>query len=65
VQLAEKLSLSKENGLKLVLESDGTEIDDIEVMSYLGKDAAYLLLCGNEKWTSATAISEYAKLIFY
>lgn len=48
-KVPEKLGLPSEN-LTVVLESDGTEVDDEEYFSTLDPDTALMILHGNEKW---------------
>ncbi|CAG5027994.1 unnamed protein product [Parnassius apollo] len=49
-KVPEKLGLPSEN-LTVVLECDGTEVDDEEYFSTLDPDTALMILHGNEKWT--------------
>ncbi|XP_032516640.2 DNA fragmentation factor subunit alpha-like [Danaus plexippus] len=49
-KVPEKLGLPPEN-LTVVLECDGTEVDDEEYFSTLDPDTALMILHGNEKWS--------------
>lgn len=49
-KVPEKLGLPAEN-LTVVLESDGTEVDDEEYFSTLEPDTSLMILHGNEKWS--------------
>lgn len=50
-KVPEKLGLPSEN-LTVVLELDGTEVDDEEYFSTLEPDTSLMILHGNEKWTT-------------
>lgn len=49
-KVPEKLGLPSEN-LTVVLECDGTEVDDEEYFSTLDPDTSLMILHGNEKWS--------------
>ncbi|NP_001108342.1 cell death activator CIDE-B [Bombyx mori] len=49
IKVPEKLGMPSEN-LTVVLESDGTEVDDEEYFSTLDPDTSLMILHGNEKW---------------
>lgn len=49
-KVPEKLGMSAEN-LTVVLECDGTEVDDEDYFSTLDPDTSLMILHGTEKWT--------------
>ena len=49
----EKLGCSPGDGVRLVLESDGTHIDDGEYLKWLPDNTVFLLLRAGEPWTVA------------
>ena len=47
----DKLGCNKDDHTRLVLESDGTHIDDEEYLNWLPDNTTFLLLRGSETWT--------------
>ncbi|XP_076459061.1 DNA fragmentation factor subunit alpha-like isoform X2 [Babylonia areolata] len=49
----EKLGLPYNNEIRVVLEADGTEVDEEDYFSFLNSDTTFMLLCTREIWRPA------------
>lgn len=50
-RVREKFQIEQDIPIRVVLESDGTEIDEDDYFLTMDPDTALMILCGGEGWT--------------
>ncbi|KAJ9591877.1 hypothetical protein L9F63_001600, partial [Diploptera punctata] len=55
----DKMGLSKDIPVKIVLEQDGTEVDDDEYFSTMERNTTLMILINDQRWLPPGKITEY------